>query len=122
SRDAVRRYFTDALPGVKGVALRDAIAKEEGQPLVAYLLGRRLHGDGAHGDALVWLDAVLAAGDAVPPSIRREALRLAIESAYGADKCLRVRELAREATTYGTAFARRAGDWVARCEHDETAK
>lgn len=113
SRAAVARYFEPGSDEVRSVALRDALAREPDQVLVAYLLGRRLQLAGASAEALPWLRQ--AVESQAPESVRREALRLAVEAAWAAGDCEAVRALAGQGVQFGGPFSRRLGDWVERC-------
>lgn len=112
--DAVRRYFAPGSDESRSYFLLRALEETPREPTLAYLLGRRLAQSDAPAEALNYFEQVLAAS--TPESLRREALRLAIEMAWHAGRCDRVRALAADARVLGNAFAVRAQEWVARCD------
>lgn len=115
ARAAVDGYFGGGDDGVQLYRLREAMDAAPGEPIVAYLLGRRLAQAGANAEALRWLDVAAAA--ALPETLARETARLSIEAAYGAHDCERVAALASDAR-WGSAFSARAADWLERCRFD----
>lgn len=94
--------------------LEVAHAEAPQEPFVAYLLGRKLHGREVFDGALPVLE-VARADATVPPSIRRETLRLMLEAAARLGDCDRVDALAQEASASSGPFGARARDWAARC-------
>jgi len=93
-------------------ALREASAS--GSWAVLYMLGRTLYREAAWGEARAWLERAEHA-PGCPTVVAREARRLAIEAASGADDCASVRRLAAPGS-YGAAFDARAADWIERCD------
>ena len=67
--------------------------------------------DGLH------LERALAAE--LPDAIRREALRLQVESAFLAGDCGAVRHRVGSLPPLGVAFGAQAREWVERCEFEE---
>lgn len=115
--EAVRRYFTPgADDGLRAYFLELALQETPNDATLTYLMARRLALTDAVGPALTYFEKTLAAPQ--PESLRRETLRLAIEMAWRANRCDRVRALAADARAMGTAFGARAGDWVARCDFE----
>ncbi len=114
--EAVRRFLTASAEttGLGAYLLRDALDASPHDATLTYLLGRRLAQSDAPVEALRYLDEALGAPQA--ETLRRETLRLAIEMAWRADRCDRVRALALEAKALNTAFGARADDWVQRCD------
>jgi len=88
-------------------------------PSLHSLLGRRLAQAGAPRLALEHLAKALGAGEALPEEIRREALRLRVESAYLAGDCGAVRHEVGALPELGRAFAREAQEWQARCDFED---
>ncbi len=114
---AVRRFLTSSAESSVGVfLLRDALDASPHDATLTYLLGRRLAQADAPAEALRYLDEALGATQA--ETLRRETMRLAIEMAWRAGRCDRVRSLALEAKAVSTAFAARADDWVQRCDFE----
>jgi tetratricopeptide (TPR) repeat protein len=113
-REAVGEFFSNRGQSVQVHALSTALAQVPGDPLLSYLLGRRLFLADAHPEALPLLDR--AAHAALPASVKKEALRLAIEAAFGAGRCDDVVRFADDARAVSAVFAARAHDWVERCQ------
>ncbi len=101
--------------GLRTYFLDKAFAESPDDPTLRYLLGRRLVQFDAHAEGLAHLDRALHGGGALAESLRKEALRLAIEAAWRTGDCAKVDALATEAQAVGHAFAARAHDWVERC-------
>ncbi|MDX2009697.1 MAG: hypothetical protein SFW67_05890 [Myxococcaceae bacterium] len=114
AREAIATFFSSRPEAVQVHALSTALAQSPGQPVLAYLLGRRLHQREAFDEALPLLE--LAAHAELPASVTKEALRLAIEAAFGANRCDDVGRLATEAQAISTVFGARSRDWVERCD------
>ncbi len=113
--EAVRQALNPtADDGLRSYWLLKALSDAPRDATLSYLLGRRLAALDASSDALRYLDDALEAPQ--PPSLRRETMRLAIEAAFRAGRCERVRTLATQAKTMGSAFGARADDWVQRCD------
>lgn len=116
SAPAVFEYFRPGADDVKLLRLREALDGDQRNPVLAYLLGRRLS-QVAPKLSLGYLSTALA--EDIPDSIRREALRLSIESAYLAGDCAQVRDQVGKLPDLGLAFKRRATEWVERCAFEE---
>lgn len=114
--DALWAYFGEGHDELKLLVLQRALGETGGDPYLQYLLGRRTAQAGAPALARPYLDAALAGQ--LPESIRREALRLAIEAEFGAGKCAAVRARVESAKEEPEAFRARAQDWVARCDFE----
>ena len=116
---AIWQYFGPGGDDVKLLVLREAIAKAPGQAEAAYLVGRKLS---SHGDqpflAVKYLSQALD-GKNLAPSIRREALRLKLESRFLSGDCAGLREEAKALPDYGTVFKRRTDEWLERCAFEE---
>ncbi|MEW6433879.1 MAG: hypothetical protein AB1730_20430 [Myxococcota bacterium] len=115
ARAAVDASFGAGDDAVQLYRLREALLAAPGEPVVAYLLGRRLTQAGEGAEALRWLD--VARDAALPETLARETARLSLEAAYAAHDCHRVEALAAE-SRFGSAFAAQAADWVQRCRFD----
>lgn len=116
---AIWQYFGPGGDDVKLLVLREALAKVPGQAEAAYLVGRKLS---SHGDqpflAVKYLSQCLN-GSSLAPSIRREALRLKLESRFLSGDCAGLREEAKTLPDYGTVFKRRTDEWLERCAFEE---
>jgi tetratricopeptide (TPR) repeat protein len=115
---AIDAYFRPGSEDVKLLVLREALQAEPANPYLKYLLGRRLTQGQAATLALPYLEGALA-GE-LPDTIRREALRLKLEAEYLAGDCKGVRHTVGGLADLGAAFRSQAGEWVARCDLDET--
>lgn len=113
-RVALTRYFSTDADVAQVHFLEVARAAQPTEPIVAYLLGRKLHQKEAFASALEVLE-VTHADASVPASIRRETLRLMLEATYGAGDCARVTQLADDAKAISGPFGAKARDWVERC-------
>ena len=113
-KTAMVRYFSTDSDAVQVHWLELARAEQPQDAWVAYLLGRRLHQREAFAEALKVLEVTLA-DVTMPESIRRETIRLMLESAYGAGACEQVTQLAETAKSISGPFGARARDWVDRC-------
>ncbi len=118
---AIWQYFGPGGDDVKLLVLREALAKAPGQAEAAYLIGRKLSVGGAQPMLAVrWLSQALTS-TTLPPSIRREALRLKLESRFLSGDCAGLREEAKTLPDYGTVFKRRTDEWLERCAFEEKA-
>jgi hypothetical protein len=115
ARAAVDSYFSATDDAAQLYRLREALEAMPGEPVLAYLLGRRLAGAGEGAEALRWLDRAREAE--LPETLAREAARLSVEAAFTAHRCARLEALAAEAR-WGAAFSAQASDWLARCRFD----
>lgn len=118
---AMVRYFSTDSDAVQVHWLELARAEQPQDAWVAYLLGRRLHQREAFAEALKVLEVTLA-DVTMPESIRRETIRLMLESAYGTGACDQVTQLAETAKSISGPFGARARDWVERCHLGPTAR
>jgi tetratricopeptide (TPR) repeat protein len=115
----VQAYFRALREELRVVLLARALEASPKDAYLHYLLGRRLHASGAPTLALEHLGRAMQ-GE-LPEPIRREALRLVIESAYLAGDCGAVRHEVGALPDYGPAFRAIADEWVARCEFEDGA-
>ncbi len=109
----------DAPEPLKLLLLREAVDFTKSQPVLHYLIGRRLRQEGASKLAVQWLNRALV-GE-LPASVRKEALRLLVESLYLAGDCQGVRNQVGQLPGYGAAFKAGAEEWVARCDFEDKA-
>ncbi len=116
---AIWSYLGDAPEGLKLVLLRDAVDPSTPQPILSYLLGRRLRQEGASRLAVEALTRALA-GE-LPDSVRKEALRLLLEALFLSGDCQGVRDLAGRLPGFGAAFKANAEELVSRCAFEEKA-
>jgi tetratricopeptide (TPR) repeat protein len=116
-RTPIVAYFRSTREELRMVLLARALEADPKDPYLHYLLARRLHGAGAPGLALEHFGRALQ-GE-LPEAIRREALRLLVESSYLAGDCGAVRHEVGALPDYGPAFKALATEWVARCEFED---
>jgi hypothetical protein len=119
-REAMWRYFDDGSAEVKTFTLRDAWDKAPTHAMLSYLLGRRLASQDEHLRASGYLDIALADAG-LPLSLRRESLRLKLESAFMSGDCDQVREWAAHPPwdEGALALSLRAQEWAARCNFEQ---
>jgi hypothetical protein len=115
----VQAYFRAIREELRVVLLARALEASPKDAYLHYLLGRRLHTAGA--PLLTQEHLGKALQGELPEPIRREAQRLAIESAYLAGDCGAVRHEVGLLPDYGPAFRAIADEWVARCAFEEGA-
>jgi hypothetical protein len=116
---AIWSYLGDAPEGLKLLLLRETVDPAQPQPYLHYLLGRRLRQEGASKLAAGALTRAL--GGELPDSVRKEALRLLVETLYLSGDCQGVKDLVGQLPSYGTAFKATAADWVERCDFEARA-
>ncbi|HEX4621895.1 MAG TPA: hypothetical protein VH208_10050, partial [Myxococcaceae bacterium] len=109
-------YFRPGHEDVKLLILRDALAVAPSDPIILYLLGRRLEQGGAPSLGASYLRRALS-GD-LPISIRREALRLQLEADYLSGDCNAVRDEAGHLPDLGAPLKAQAQEWVQRCDFE----
>jgi hypothetical protein len=113
---ALWAYFRPGHEDVKLLLLRDALAQATNDPILLYLLGRRLEQGGAPALGASYLKRALA-GE-LPASIRRETLRLGIEADYLSGDCNAVRDEAGHLPDLGAPLKAQALEWVQRCDFE----
>ena len=111
-------YFRDRREELRLLRLATGLERLPRDPYLHYLLGRRLHQVGDPARALPHLTRALE-GE-LPEAIRREALRLRVESAYLAGDCGAVRHEVGVLPDLGPAFKATASEWQARCAFEDT--
>ncbi|MBL8956446.1 MAG: tetratricopeptide repeat protein [Myxococcaceae bacterium] len=116
---AIWQYFGPGGDDVKLLVLREALTKSPGQAEAAYLIGRKLSTGGQQPMLAVRYLSQALSGTTLPPSIRREALRLKLESRFFAGDCAGLRDEAQTLPDYGTVFKRRTDEWLERCAFEE---
>ncbi|HEY8212106.1 MAG TPA: hypothetical protein VIG99_31710 [Myxococcaceae bacterium] len=115
---ALWAYFKPGREEVKLLRLREALERDPENPYLSYLLGRRAAQD-APKLAARYLEKALQ--KELPDSIRREAIRLRLESLYRSGDCAGVRNDAGQLPDLGAALKARAAEWVERCDFEEKA-
>ncbi|HET9449874.1 MAG TPA: hypothetical protein VFO83_03290, partial [Aggregicoccus sp.] len=121
---AIGGYFRQDAEELRLLRLAHALEALPRDPYLHYLLGRRLSQAGAPRLAREHLGKALGAagvagGGELPAEIRREALRLRVESAYLAGDCGAVRHEVGALPELGRAFGREAQEWRARCDFED---
>jgi hypothetical protein len=116
---ALWAYFQPGAEDVKLLVLREALTDDPKNPVLAYLLGRRLEQGRAPKLAVRYLAAALEGP--LDGSVRKEALRLFIEAQYLAGDCEGVRTSAGQLPSLGAAFKAASDSWVARCDFEDQA-
>ncbi|MDC0714907.1 hypothetical protein POL68_41040 [Stigmatella sp. ncwal1] len=119
--ETIERFFRDPREDMRLLRLSWALETAPKDPILHYLLGRRLHQVGEPSLAVEHLHRTL---EAVPPlseALRRETLRLLVEASYLAGDCGAVRHEVGVLPDFGPAFKMAATEWVARCDFEEGA-
>ncbi|MGO9828753.1 MAG: tetratricopeptide repeat protein [Myxococcaceae bacterium] len=101
---------------LRELGLQRALATAPEQPLVHYLLGRRLLDLGAPAAAGAHLRTALALG--LPPPVDREAWRLRVSADYLAGDCGAVADDAGQLPAFGPGLRAEVTEWQARCAFD----
>ena len=117
AREALWAWFQPVAEEGRLELLYRALGSAPGDPLVHYLLGRRLGLGSAPGLSRPHLDAALAAG--LAPPLQEEALRVALSARFLAGDCAGVRALRDGLERAGPSLAAAATDWVQRCTFEE---
>lgn len=112
-------YFRAGQDEVRLLLLARALAAVPTDPYLNYLMGRRLQQVGSPVLATGYLQQALAA-EGLPEALRREALRMRVESAYLAGDCGAVRHEVGALPDFGAAFRASADEWRERCDFEET--
>ncbi len=115
--DALWSYFLPGQEDVRLLQLREALAREPGNPYVSYLIGRRLWQAQQPTLAVKYLQTALEG--TLPDSIRKEAARLLIETSYAAGDCAGVVHQVGQLPDLGAAARAQAQEWVARCAFEQ---
>ncbi|AKQ67605.1 hypothetical protein A176_004517 [Myxococcus hansupus] len=111
-------YFRASQDEVRLLLLARALTAVPSDPYLNYLLGRRLQQVGSPTLATGYLQQALAA-EGLPDALRREALRLRVESAYLSGDCGAVRHEVGALPDFGAAFRAATDEWRARCDFEE---
>ncbi len=101
---------------LRELGLQRALATAPEQPLVHYLLGRRLLDLGAPAAGGAHLRTALALG--LPPPVDREAWRLRVSADYLAGDCGAVADDAGQLPAFGPGLRAEVTEWQARCAFD----
>lgn len=120
-RAAMWRYFTPGNAELKLFILGEAADAAPDHPLLNYLIGRRLAQTGeAPVRARAFLEKALA-DPTLALSLKRETLKLLVETGFMAADCDRVRELVAHPAWDEAALAVRldAEEWAARCNFEQ---
>ena len=115
----IQAYFQEEREELRLWRLATALQGAPEDGYLHYLLGRRLHQAGAVARAAEHLGQALK-GE-LPEPLRREALRLRVESAWLAGDCATVRQHVDTLPDLGAALRAVASEWVERCEFEEKA-
>ncbi|WP_205519743.1 tetratricopeptide repeat protein [Pyxidicoccus caerfyrddinensis] len=115
----IEAYFRTTQEELRLLLLYRALTALPGDPYLSYLLGRRLSQVGAPVLAGEQLQRALS-DEGLPEALRREALRLRVESAYLAGDCGAVRHEVGALPDFGAAFRATADEWRERCDFEET--
>ncbi|WP_174258744.1 hypothetical protein [Myxococcus xanthus] len=111
-------YFRAGQDEVRLLLLARALAAVPTDPFLNYLMGRRLQQVGSPVLATGYLQQALAA-EGLPEALRREALRMRVESAYLSGDCGAVRHEVGALPDFGAAFRASADEWRERCDFEE---
>ncbi len=113
----IHAYFRETHEELRLLLLARGLEQAPKDPWLHYLLGRRLYQVEAPALALPHLAQALE-GE-LPEALRREALRLRVESAYLAGDCGTVRHELGALPDFGPGFRASATEWLARCDFEE---
>ncbi|HZH03144.1 MAG TPA: hypothetical protein VEY30_05120, partial [Myxococcaceae bacterium] len=116
---AIWAYFQPGPEDLKLFRLREALDADPQSAPLNYLLGRRLAQRNAPASALLYLNRSLAVP--VSEAVRRETLKLKLESEFAAGDCAAVRATAGGLASPDGLLRRRAQEWVERCAFETQA-
>jgi tetratricopeptide (TPR) repeat protein len=120
--EATERFFRARHEDLRLLYLARALQAAPRDPSFNYLLGRHLLQAGDPTLAVEYLTEALAdGGSELSEALRREALRLLVESSYLAGDCGAVRHQVGALPDFGPAFKAEASEWVARCDFEDAA-
>lgn len=120
--NTVERYFRSRKDELRLLYLSRALETAPKDPYLNYLLGRRLQQVGDPILAVEFISRALAStGEELPEAIRREALKMMVESSYLAGDCGAVRHELGALPDFGPAFRKAADEWGARCDFEDAA-
>jgi tetratricopeptide (TPR) repeat protein len=119
--ETLERFFRDPREDMRLVRLAWALETTPKDPILHYLLGRRLHQVGEPTLAVEHLRRTLEATPPLSEALRRETLRLLVEASYLAGDCGAVRHEVGALPDFGPAFKEAATEWVNRCAFEDEA-
>ncbi len=118
----VESFFRARKEELRVLYLARALEATPKDPSFNYLLGRRLQQSGDPALSVEYLQQALTSGGSeLPEAIRREALKLLVETSYLAGDCGAVRHEVGALPDFGPAFKKAAAEWVARCDFEDAA-
>jgi tetratricopeptide (TPR) repeat protein len=118
----VERFFRSRKEELRLLYLSRALETAPADPYFHYLLGRRLQQVGDPTLAVGHISRALASPtEPLPEAIRREALKMMVESSYLAGDCGAVRHEVGALPDFGPAFRKAADEWLARCDFEDAA-
>lgn len=120
--NTVERFFRSKREELRLLYLSRALEAAPRDPYVNYLLGRRLQQVGDPTLAMEFISrALTSTGEELPEAIRREALKMMVESSYLAGDCGAVRHELGALPDFGPAFRKAADEWGERCDFEDAA-
>ena len=120
--NTVERYFRSRKEELRLLYLSRALETAPKDPYLNYLLGRRLQQVGDPMLAVEFISRALASiSEVLPEAVRREALKMMVESSYLAGDCGAVRHELGALPDFGPAFRKAADEWGARCDFEDAA-
>jgi hypothetical protein len=114
---ALLGYFDPHTEDLRLLLLEHARVRAPSDPVVRYLLGRRLL---SHAPIQAATHLGVAAVGAMPEALRKEAWRLWLEALFLAGDCAGVRDAAGRLPDLGGSLRATAAEWQQRCTFEET--
>jgi tetratricopeptide (TPR) repeat protein len=115
-RRALLAYFEPRTEELRLLLLDQARLRAPDDPVVLYLLGRRLVGQ-APKKAATYLSRAVT--PTLPEALRREAWRLLLDGLYSSGDCHGVRDAVGKLPDLGGSLKQTAAEWQARCAFEE---